>query len=184
MGKLHLCGLRRRIPPGTIHADSKEIIPLHHDGGLKLKNPAVSFPKTVTAATLTAKTKTSPFETLSGRKMNIGISGAPKDPIPTLVHTHIAENDSWENDKMKTSVDIKRRTKLSPPCLGDKVLVRQKKNNKLYPPYNRHHFTVIKKNGSIVTAHREDYQLLFLKANKPRHFSWRRRGRVRIRFRI
>ena len=66
--------------------------------------------------------------------MNISIPDAPKDPIPTLIHTHMTENDAREKDKMKTSVDIKRRTKLSPLSLGDKLLIKQMKQNKLSPP--------------------------------------------------
>ena len=91
-------------------------------------------------------TKTSPFEALTGRKMN---TGKPKDPIPKLVHNHIAEKNARGR---KTYADIKRRIKLSLLCLSEKVLIRQKKQNKLSSPYNPKDFTVIKENGSVVTS--------------------------------
>ena len=113
-------------------------------------------------------TKTSLFEALTGNKMNIGIPNILKDPIPMLVHTHIAENDVREKNKIKTYADVKRQTKLSPLCLCDKVLIRLKKQNKLSLPYNPQHFTVIKKRGSMVTAQRGNYQIL----QKSSFFKW------------
>ena len=50
----------------------------------------------------------------------------------------------------------KQKTKPSPLCLGDEVLIKQ---NKLSPPYNPKQYTVTKKKGSIVTVQRGDHQV-------------------------
>ena len=59
----------------------------------KLETLLSHFLRQYRTTTLHSTTKTSPFETFTGRKINVGIPDAPKDPIPTLVSTHIAEND-------------------------------------------------------------------------------------------
>ena len=54
--------------------------------------------------------------------------------------------------------ETKKKPKPSPLCLGDQVLIRQKRQNKLSPPYSPEQYTVTKKKGSMVTVQRGDHQ--------------------------
>ena len=108
-------------------------------------------------ANLHSTTKISPFEACTGRIMNIGLLDTPKYPAPRLIHDRIAGNDSKGKDIMKWHADRYQKTKSSPFCLGDQVLIKQKRQNKLSPPYNPKQYTVTKRKGSMVTVQRGDH---------------------------
>ncbi|XP_052791587.1 uncharacterized protein K02A2.6-like [Mya arenaria] len=100
-------------------------------------------------ATPQSATQISPFEALTGRKMNVGLPEIPKLE-PTSVPTSLSHNDAVSKAKMKVYADKRRHTTQSNLSQGDHVLVSQRKLDKLTPPYNPDPYTVIEKRGSIV----------------------------------
>ena len=110
-----------------------------------------------------SSTKISPFEALTNRKMNCGLpcitlpSSTPH-PSPHL-HSQIALNDHISKSKMCEYTDAKRHTK---PCYmkpGDTVLVKQKRQNKLTPPFSPDPYEITARKGSMVTAQRGDHTI-------------------------
>ena len=110
-----------------------------------------------------SSTKISPFEALTNRKMNCGLpcitlpSSTPH-PSPHL-HSQIARNDHISETKMCEYTDAKRHTK---PCYmkpGDTVLVKQKRQNKLTPPFSPDPYEITARKGSMVTAQRGDHTI-------------------------
>ncbi|KAL5015077.1 hypothetical protein ScPMuIL_009347 [Solemya velum] len=104
-------------------------------------------------ATPHSSIKISPFEALTGRKMNIGFPEVnthmnKREPV----HTSTIINDAVTKEKMKIYADNKRHTKLYPLGPGDQVLIKQKKRNKLTPPFDPRPCTMREKNGSMITA--------------------------------
>ena len=108
-----------------------------------------------------ASTKVSPFEALTGRKMNFGL---PSPVLPTKTHTnihsHIVQNDVKAKQKMCIHADRHRHTKQSPMQPGDQVLVKQKRLTKLTPPYSPHPYEIIEKKGSMITARRGNHKIV------------------------
>ena len=97
-----------------------------------------------------SSTKISPFEALTGRKMNIGLPSSPLHPLPSPLHTMMKLNDKLSKEKMThTSKHSPSRLKV-----GDHVLVKQRRQNKLSPPYDPNPYTITDKKGSMVTAQR------------------------------
>ena len=107
-------------------------------------------------ATPHSATQISPFEALTGRKMNIGFPEVPK-PKSIPLATRITHNDAVSKSKMKEYADKKRHTTPSSLSQGDHVLVKQRKLDKLTPPYNPDPYTVIEKRGSMVIADRDGH---------------------------
>lgn len=103
-------------------------------------------------------THVSPFEALTGRKMNIGLPDIPRTK-PNTVPTSMAKNDAVSKAKMKEYADEKRHTSPSSLTPGSHVLMKQRKINKLTPPYNPEPYTVVQKHGSMVTAERNGHFL-------------------------
>ena len=97
---------------------------------------------------------TSPFEALMGWKMNISLPDAsnPTPATPDPTHTCIAHNDRVSKTKMEPYADNRGHTQMSSLQSGDHVLVKQRKLNKLTPPFNSKPYTVVRKQGSTVTA--------------------------------
>ncbi|XP_052788463.1 uncharacterized protein K02A2.6-like [Mya arenaria] len=102
-------------------------------------------------ATPHSATQISPFEALTGRKMNVGLPEIPKLE-PTSVPTRLSHNDAVSKAKMKVYADKRRHTTQSNLSQGDHVLVSQRKLDKLTPPYNPDPYTVIETRGSMVIA--------------------------------
>ena len=117
-------------------------------------------------ATPHASTGVSPFEALYGRKMNFGIP-SPTMPVSTTnphpnnpnLHSQIVRNDEQAKLKMRTYADARRHTQPSSLKTGDTVLVKQKRFNKLTPPYCPTPYEVTARNGSMVTARRGQHEL-------------------------
>ena len=89
-----------------------------------------------------------------GRKVHIGLPDAsnPTPATPDPTHTCIAHNYRVSKTKMEPYADSRRHTQVSSLQSGDHVLVRRRKLNKLTPPFNSKPYTVVRKQGSTVTA--------------------------------
>ena len=76
-------------------------------------------------------------------------------PAVSTTNQQVQENDQVAKDKMKENADINRRA--SPPTLkrGDIVLVRQTKHNKFTTRFDPRPFEVVRKKGTMITAHRD-----------------------------
>ncbi|CAL9697210.1 unnamed protein product [Knipowitschia caucasica] len=104
-------------------------------------------------------TASSPYEVLFQRKMytNIpSISITAKQSSDADVRTR----DNKAKSKMKDNADLKRHATPHSLTLGDTVLHRQPKHNKLSPPYNTKPYKVTKVNGSAVTATRDGHSIV------------------------
>lgn len=110
-------------------------------------------------ATPHSATSVSPFEALTGRKMSAGLPGLTKPSTVVSVHSRMVQNDAETKMKTKCYVDTKRHTKTSSISPGDSVLVRQRKVNKLTPPFNPLPYAVVQKHGSMVTAERGNHRI-------------------------
>ena len=64
------------------------------------------------------------------------------------------ENDDRAKLKMKTYADAKVRAKTSSINIGDTVLARQRKHNKLSTRFDPLPFRVVRTNGTMITARR------------------------------
>ena len=111
-------------------------------------------------ATPHSTTGVSPFEAMTGRKMNVGLPTAPKRLSPVPVHTRVAHNDNYSKGKMAEYVNARRHTAHAKMAPDDYVLVKQPKQNALTTPYNATPCLVKEKKGSMVTACRPDGSLI------------------------
>ena len=68
----------------------------------------------------------------------------------------VRAEDSQAKGKMKEYADERANAKYSPVCVGDIVIVRQQRLNKLDPKYDPQPLTVEGRNGPMVTAKRPD----------------------------
>lgn len=105
-------------------------------------------------ATPHSSTHISPFEALTGRQMNTVLPQMPSTPV---CETSISQNDAHSKEKMKSYADKRRNTQSSRISVGDTVLVRQPKKNKLSTPFDPRPYTVTKQNGSMFTARRGNH---------------------------
>ena len=72
-------------------------------------------------------------------------------------HDHMIRiKDSREKRKMKDNFENKRSIKLSDIYVGDSVLVKQDKKDKLTTPFSPKPFTVERKKGTMITAKNKD----------------------------
>uniref|UniRef100_A0A8W8KL26 Uncharacterized protein n=1 Tax=Magallana gigas TaxID=29159 RepID=A0A8W8KL26_MAGGI len=66
----------------------------------------------------------------------------------------------WKRkEQMKQYADEKRKATQHKLKIGDQVLVKQQKLDKLSTPYNPQPYTVIKQHGPMITAKTEDNEL-------------------------
>jgi hypothetical protein len=110
-------------------------------------------------ATPHASTQISPFEALVGRKMSMGLPEISKPVYPVSVSTRLAINDANSKQKMKQYADSRRHTSPCTLIAGDQVLVKQRKVDKLTPPYNPDPYTVKERRGSMVIADRNGHTI-------------------------
>jgi len=113
-------------------------------------------------ATPHSSTKVSPFEALTGRKMNCGLPTLQPTPFAHSMPTHsiMSKNDDASKMKMKAYADARRRTA---PCTltpGTHVLVKQPKTNKLTPPFDPNPYTIVEKKGAMITASRGSHRIV------------------------
>eukprot|EP00795_Rhopilema_esculentum_P003861 gene3861-15158_t len=70
-------------------------------------------------------------------------------------HQHLVHRDFIEKGKMKENTDRAQRAKASGIDIGDTVLVKQPKQNKLSTNFNPDPYIVIEKKGKMLTAYNE-----------------------------
>lgn len=100
-------------------------------------------------ATPHSTTGVPPAELLFGRKMTI--------KLPELVPTspsrsQFADIDLKKKEKMKVYADTATNGRPHTLQVGDTVLARQRRQNKLSSPYNKHPYTIVQIKGSMITA--------------------------------
>jgi hypothetical protein len=94
----------------------------------------------------------SPSEALNNRKLKI--------PLPSIPKTQQQETQDpmrkrdQEKKKMKKYSDHRQHSKTTDLKIGDTVLIRQPKKNKLTPPFNPKPSTVEARKGTMVTVKR------------------------------
>ena len=107
-------------------------------------------------ATSHSSTGVTPAETLFGRKINVKLPEAPTIPYSHSRHahldTHMRKHDFLMKKKMKNYAEAKRTVSTTDIQVGDTVLVRQPKKNKLTPYYNPNPMQVTAKKGPMLTA--------------------------------
>jgi hypothetical protein len=90
----------------------------------------------------------SPSEALNNRKLKI--------PLPSVPQTQRQETQDpmrkRNQEKMKKYSDHRQHSKTTDLKIGDRVLIRQPKKNKLTPSFNPKPFTVDARKGTMVTV--------------------------------
>ena len=71
----------------------------------------------------------------------------------------LRERDKLKKRKMKMRSDKRKNAKKSDLKLGDTVLVKQPKRDKLTTPFNHKPYEITNKKGSMITAERFDHQI-------------------------
>ena len=105
-------------------------------------------------ATPHSTTGFAPAELLFHRKIKTKLPQLLSVAVPSDVSAQVLENDTTAKVKMKAHAD--KRSKTSNIQIGDSVLVRQRKQNKLSTRYNPYPFQVTSIKGTMVTARRKD----------------------------
>ena len=98
-------------------------------------------------------TGVSPAELLMGRKLRGSIphvESTSADKTLMLAQKH----DREQKDKMKKYADNRSNAKVVDIVVGDKVIIRQKKTNKLSAKYDKIPYEVIKRHGPALTLQR------------------------------
>ena len=93
-----------------------------------------------------ATTGKSPAELLYGRKMRTKMPDVLERPVEE--NQEVRDHDAENKGKNKVYADAKRNAKFSEVDLGDSVLVKQDKQNKLTTTFNPTPFTVVSKKGN------------------------------------
>ncbi|KAL9967186.1 hypothetical protein ACROYT_G025364 [Oculina patagonica] len=99
-------------------------------------------------------TGVSPAELLFGRRMRTKLPQLQEFSIEDEVRDH----DSERKEKGKVYADSRRNACESEIQEGDKVLLRQEKENKLSTPFKQSPFTVVQKNGNSVLVEADGVQ--------------------------
>lgn len=109
-------------------------------------------------ATPHVSTKVPPAEALFGRKIRTRLPELVPTPQRDIDKT-IRKNDADSKMKAKQYFDKRHSARESPLAPGDRVLVKQKKINKLTPPYDHRPLVIVKRKGSMITAKRGEYSV-------------------------
>ena len=104
-------------------------------------------------ATPHTTTSLSPAELLFNRKIHTKLPQINAES-ETKCHEEVKKRDSTAKAKMKVYADSKSSAKSSEISVGDTVLVRQRKKNKLTMKFDPSPYQVTKRKGSRVTASR------------------------------
>lgn len=102
-------------------------------------------------ATPHSTTDISPSEALNGRKLQTLLPQYTQHD-QSDAYNSIHERDTEKKRKIKEYADQRRQSKPSEIDIGDKVLIRQPKINKLSTPFHPHPYKVVARNGSMITA--------------------------------
>ena len=109
-------------------------------------------------ATPHSTTDISPFEALNGRKLQI-LLPQYTECNQSDVYNSIYERDTEKKRKIKEYTDHRRQCKPNDIRVGDKVLIRQPKINKLSTPFHPYRYKVVARKGSMVTAERGSHKV-------------------------
>ena len=101
-------------------------------------------------ATPHSTTGISPAEALFGRKIRTRLP-EPEVAVPN-VDAEIRHNDTERKRKIKAHADIKRHTRISELKVGDSVLVRQPRENKLTTTFSPEPLEITQRKGTMITA--------------------------------
>ena len=104
-------------------------------------------------ATPHSTTNVSPSEALNNRKLKIPLPSIPKTQQQET-QDPMRKRDQEKKEKMKKYSDHRQHSKTTDLKIGDTVLIRQPKKNKLTPPFNPKPFTVEARKGTMVTVKR------------------------------
>ena len=96
-------------------------------------------------ATPHATTKQKPAQLFFGRKIHTKLPNSPVKPKQTKLQKQAKMSDKQNKLKMKTYADNRRNAQPSHLQVGDKVLVKQPKQNKLSTPFDPRLFEIITK---------------------------------------
>jgi hypothetical protein len=97
-----------------------------------------------------------PAELLFGRKINTKL---PNLTNKTNNDNNVRVNDTKRKQKMKEYFELKRNTKPADLKVGDNVLVKREKKNKLSTPFNPEPMTIKNKKGNMITAAAENKEI-------------------------
>ena len=103
-------------------------------------------------ATPHATTGMTPAELLLGRALKTRVP----EIIPSKPNRKVQIRDRKQKEKMKYYADLRRNAKDRKLKIGDDVLVKQPKQNKLSTPYSPEPYQVIKQKGSMITVKNDD----------------------------
>ena len=106
-------------------------------------------------ATPHVTTNATPAELLIGRALKTRV---PKI-LPTSQNKKVSNYDRKQKQKMKIYADNKRRAKHNNLQIGDQVLVKQQKRDKLTTPYHSEPFQIVKQRGSMITAKNDEKEI-------------------------
>ncbi|KAK3752456.1 hypothetical protein QZH41_007498 [Actinostola sp. cb2023] len=104
-------------------------------------------------ATPHSTTGKSPSELLNGRKLKSTMPRLQQDQASPEVR----QNDAKRKEQMKEYADRHNHARASDLKVGDKVLVKQPKKNKMSTPFKPEPLEVKEKKGSMITAHNAEY---------------------------
>ena len=94
----------------------------------------------------------------NGRKYKTRLPTKKKQP--SAYHEEVKERDHQAKEVMKRYADSKGYVKMSDIKVGDLVLVKQMKKNKITPPWDPVPYKVLKREGSKIVAAREGHKIM------------------------
>ena len=96
-----------------------------------------------------------PADLLFNRKIQTKLPQVQSVAVPSDMNDKVIENDTTAKAKMKENADKTAQKSQIQIQVGDLVLVRQKKQNKLSTRYDPSPFEVVQIKGTMVTARRK-----------------------------
>ena len=99
-------------------------------------------------ATPHSTTGRSPSELLNGRKLKSTLPRLQQDQMLSDVR----QTDAKRKEQMKEYADTRNHARDSDLKVGDQVLIKQPKQNKMSTPFNPEPFQITEKKGSMITA--------------------------------
>lgn len=124
-----------------------------------------SIPWKQTLNTFLREYRSTPHSTTEASPAELMFSRKIYTKIPTLSSVNkdtdhvIRKRDRHAKTRMKENADARHHARPSFLAIGDKVLYRQPRHNKLTPSYNCNPHTVTHINGSMVTASNEGHSI-------------------------
>ena len=91
--------------------------------------------------------------------MRVTLPQLPQQAQTSESDTQLRHRDAANKAKAKAYSDRRRHAKQSDLQVGDTVLVRQPRRNKLSTPYDARPLEIITRSGSMITAQRGDYTI-------------------------